>query len=178
MEPVPSSPTTCSRLDVLSKEMMPSSSSVWKVQRQTQACQPDSIAPEVMSMFLWSSDISALLGSQSLSRAAVNVNEGLMNAAAQGPPQETATHAVVATTVTGCAVAVAVVLLLIIRRRRRRQQESDRAVIIQDIPGFIEVSYNLYCIQNIWISFMCNSDSLLHGLQEYPVNELRSAASS
>ncbi|TNM87641.1 hypothetical protein fugu_005862 [Takifugu bimaculatus] len=96
------------------------------------------------AFFLFSlEDISALLVSQSLARAAVHVDDGLKKSAAQGPPQDTATHAVVVTAAAGCVVTVAVVLILIIRRRRR-QQESDRAVIIQDMPGFMEASYNLY----------------------------------
>lgn len=79
-----------------------------------------------------------------------------MEAAAQGAPEGTAKHAVVVTAVTGCvAVAVAVVLvLLIIRRTRMRQQESDQAVIIRDMPGFMEASYNLY--RSICRNLMCS----------------------
>lgn len=106
-------------------------------------------------MFFRSSDISALLGSQRRPRAAVYVDDGLMEAAAQGAPRGTSNHAVVVTAVTGGAVAaVAVVLMLIIRRRRMRQQESDQAAIMRNM----EASYNFYC--SIRRNFMCNFDTL------------------
>lgn len=76
-------------------------------------------------MFFWSSDISALLKSQP-PRAAVCVDDGLMEAAAQGAPQGTAKHAVVVAAVT----SVLLLIIIIIRRTRRRQQDSDQAVIV------------------------------------------------
>lgn len=94
----------------------------------------------------WSSDISALLVTQPPARSAVHVDGGPMEAAAQQAPRGSAQHSVAVAAVTGCAaaVAVAVLLVLIFRRTRTRQQESDQAVIIRDMPGFMEVSSDLY----------------------------------
>lgn len=109
-----------------------------------------------------SSDISALLVSQPLRRAVVPIDDGPMEAVAQGTPQGAAEHAVVVAAVTGCAAAavaaVAAVLVLIIRRTRVRQQESDRAVIIRDMPGFMEASYSLD--GSTCRNFLCNFDTL------------------
>lgn len=130
-------------------------------------------------MFLWSSDISALLVSQPPSRAAVHVNGDLTEAeAAQEAPQGTTQPAVVVAAVMGCVVAaLAVVLVMIFRRTRTRQQESDQAVIIRDTPGFMEASCNLCC--SIGGRFLCSFDTLSFvGLQVYPAKELPSAVST
>lgn len=132
-----------------------------------------------------SSDISALLDSQPRPRA-VHADDGPMEAAAQGTPQGTpqgaAEHTVVVAAVAGCAAAavaaVAAVLVLIIRRRRRvRQQESDRAVIIRDLPGFMEASGSLD--SSICRSFLGNFDTLSFvSLQASPPEELPSAVTT
>ncbi|XP_033996633.1 meprin A subunit beta isoform X1 [Trematomus bernacchii] len=93
--------------------------------------------------FLFSlEDISDLLVSQPLPRSAVHADPRLVKAADPDAPEGPAKHTLVAA-VAGCvAAAMMVVSMAIVGRawRKTRQQESDRVVIIQDMPGFIEVS--------------------------------------
>ncbi|XP_041647721.1 meprin A subunit beta [Cheilinus undulatus] len=88
--------------------------------------------------FLFSlEDISDLLVSQPLP------DTRLMKTADQGAPQGAANNPVVVTAIAGTVGAAMLVLTVLIvgnawRMRRRRQQESDKAVIIEVVPGFME----------------------------------------
>ncbi|KAM9357980.1 meprin A subunit beta [Symphorus nematophorus] len=95
------------------------------------------------AFFLFSlEDISDLLDSQPSSHAAVHEYAGLMKAADQGAPRGAANNAMVIAAVAGIVVAaMAVVSIGIARRMRgRRPPKSDEAVIIQDMPGFMNTS--------------------------------------
>ncbi|TDH16472.1 hypothetical protein EPR50_G00019810 [Perca flavescens] len=92
-------------------------------------------------------DISALLLSQPLPRSAVHADASLMmKAVDQGARQEAADNSMLVTAVAGSVAAVMLVVSMVIAgnawrmRRRIRQQESDKVVIIQDIPGFMEAN--------------------------------------
>lgn len=88
-----------------------------------------------------SPDISNLLVPQPLPQSAARADEGLMKAAVQSAPQEAANNPAVITAVAGSvAAAMLVASMLVILRMRRRRQESDEVVIVQDMPGFTEVS--------------------------------------
>lgn len=94
-----------------------------------------------MMLLFWSSDISGLLESQALTRSVVHVHDGLMMDADQGASQGTSKYTVVVTAVAGSVVAAAVLVVsMVIMRMRRRRRASDEVVIIQDLPGFTEVS--------------------------------------
>lgn len=91
-----------------------------------------------------SSDISNLLVPQPLPKSAASADDGLMKAGVQSAPQEAANNPVVITAVAGSvAAAMLVATMLVILRMRRRRQESDEVVIVQDTPGFTEVSLSL-----------------------------------
>lgn len=126
---------------------MPSSSSAWKV---------DTRWKHVITIFLYtkdhpvsanftilvslSADISGLLKSQPLPRSAVHADVNLMEAAKQDAPHA-ANNAIVVTALAGSVAATLVVVaVLLIRRRERKMQQRDEAVIMQDVPGFMEVS--------------------------------------
>lgn len=92
-----------------------------------------------------SSDISDLLVSQPLPLSAVHGDDTLMKAADQGAPQGATNNSTVVTAMVGSVAGVMLVVSMLMVgnawRRRRRQQESDKGVIIQDMSGFMEVSY-------------------------------------
>lgn len=91
-----------------------------------------------------SSDISNLLVPQPLPKSTAHADDGLMKAGVQSTPQEAANNPVVITAVAGSvAAAMLVATMLVILRMRRRRQESDEVVIVQDTPGFTEVSLSL-----------------------------------
>uniref|UniRef100_UPI003AABE8F2 meprin A subunit beta-like n=1 Tax=Centroberyx gerrardi TaxID=166262 RepID=UPI003AABE8F2 len=90
-------------------------------------------------------DISELLIPQPLPRAAVHGDDYLVKGAAQELPQGTTNNPTVVTAVTvSAAVAILVVGMLIglnaWRGRGRRQQETNEVVIIEDMPGFLDLS--------------------------------------
>lgn len=88
-----------------------------------------------------SSDISGLLVSQPLPHSAVLADAGLMKAADQGAPQGVAKNTMVVTAVAGSvAAAILVVTILMARRMRRRRLEDKEAVIMKDMPEFMEAS--------------------------------------
>ncbi|XP_074492504.1 meprin A subunit beta-like isoform X2 [Sebastes fasciatus] len=94
------------------------------------------------AFFLFSlEDISNLLVPQPLPYSAVHADPSLMKAADQGAPQGANNLTLVIAVAGSVAAAMLVVTVLIVGnalRRRRRHQESDKAVIIQDMPGFME----------------------------------------
>ncbi|KAI3368436.1 hypothetical protein L3Q82_025450, partial [Scortum barcoo] len=93
------------------------------------------------AFFLFSlEDISDLLVSQPLPRSAVKADASPMTAAHHGAP-------VLAIAMAGCAAAVVLMFSMLIvgkawmmSRRWRREQRDDEGVIIQDMPGFMQVS--------------------------------------
>lgn len=105
-----------------------------------------------------SSDISDLLVPQPLPHSAVQADSNLMKAADQDAPQGDANNPTVITAVAASVAATMLVVSMLIVgitwRTRRRQQESDGVVIIQDIPGFMEVSQTFKSAQ-IHISTHC-----------------------
>lgn len=94
------------------------------------------------AFFLFSlEDISNLLVPQPLPYSAVHADPSLMKAADQGAPQEANNLTLIIAVAGSVAAAMLVVTVLIVGnawKRRRRYQESDKAVIIQDMPGFME----------------------------------------
>ncbi|KAL6108543.1 uncharacterized protein ACO6RY_19049 [Pungitius sinensis] len=91
------------------------------------------------AFFLFSlEDISALQASRPLDSPAVQADAS--PAADQGAPQGAAGTPAVAPVVVGSAAAVILVVSMAILGNtwRRRRQKSDAAVIIEDMPGFME----------------------------------------
>ncbi|XP_071343405.1 meprin A subunit beta [Trachinotus anak] len=88
-------------------------------------------------------DISSLLLPQPLPNSAVHADVSRMKAGDQDAPQVDANHPTAIITVAasvGAAMLVVAMLIAVNAWRMRRQQESDRVVIIQDMPGFIDVN--------------------------------------
>ncbi|XP_068445718.1 meprin A subunit beta [Clinocottus analis] len=95
------------------------------------------------AFFLFSlEDISHLLAPQPLVRPAVRAEAGLAKAADQGAARGDAGNATALTAVVGTVAAMAVLVASMVIAKKawgqRRRRESDEAVIIQDMPGFME----------------------------------------
>lgn len=91
-----------------------------------------------------SSDISDLLVPQPLPRSAVHDAASPMKAAEDVPQGAANSTTAVTAVAASVAAAMLVVSLLMVgnarRMRRRRARRSDEGVIIQDMPGFMEMS--------------------------------------
>lgn len=113
-----------------------------------------------------SSDISHLRVSQPLPRSAVNADTGAADE--QLPPWVDAQNSTVATAVViSAAVAMLVISMVIVgsvyrmRRMKKSQQEINDVVIIQDMPGFMDLSVSMEIKANPIFAFYTINNSLI-----------------